>query len=279
MKARAFIFILIAVCGLMSGKTALAEEDVNVKISTGFDYSTGKYGQSQSTEIWYFPIITKATYGNWTAKLTVPYLRIKGPGSVIGGGGVVVVCNDNSGPGKGGGCPPVVNPVTTGAVTTESGLGDIIGALTYTINIEKHDIFLDFTGKIKFPTADENKRLGTGETDYTIQVDATKMFGKAYIFGGAGRRFVGDNAQLQFDDIWLVNAGAGYQVNKKFGLGASYDFRESPSTAQNASEATGYFTYKVTDSVTAMLYGVVGFSNGSPDESVGLQFSYKFEPF
>ena len=289
MKPKSLVIVLIAACGLMFAKPALAqkensaqidhstggydqsEEEVKVKISAGFESSTGDYGQAVSTDIWYFPVVTKATYRNWTARLTVPYLRIKGPGTVIGG---VVICTDVSG--KEDDCS-VVSPGST--VTTESGLGDIIGALTYTIDIEKHDIFLDFTGKIKFPTADEDKRLGTGETDYEIRMDSTKIFGSAYIFGGVGRRFVGSPSQFQLDDIWLLNAGGGYQVNRKFGVGASYDFRESSSTTDDPSEATGYLTYKVTDSVTAMLYGLIGFSDGSPDTGAGLQFSYKFEPF
>ena len=73
--------------------------------------------------------------------------------------------------------------------------------------------------------------------------------------------------------------GAGYQVNKKFGVGMAYDYRESSTTSEDPSEATGYLTYKVTDSITTMLYGVAGFSESSPDASVGLQVSYKFEPF
>ncbi|MDH3256445.1 MAG: hypothetical protein OEM27_02410 [Nitrospinota bacterium] len=279
MNAKALVLVLISVCMLMTGKPVHAEEKMKVKLSTGFDYSQGDYGRTIDTEIWYFPLITKATYKNWSAKLTVPYLQIKGPGGVIGGGDVVVVCDDNSGPGKGGGCPDVNTNANANTVTTESGLGDIIGSLTYTLYLEDNDLYLDFTGKIKVPAADEDKGLGTGETDYTVQLDFTKMFGSAYIFGGGGRRFVGENERLQFDDVWLFNAGAGYQISKKFGVGVSYDFRESPSIAEDLSEATAYFTYKVTDSITTMLYGVVGFSDGSPDNSVGLQLNYKFDLF
>jgi len=212
MKARALIFLLFAVGGLIFAKPSFAEEKVKIKLSTGLDYR-------------------------------------------------------------------VVNPNGSAAVTTESGLGDIIGALTYTLDLKDHDLYLDFTGKIKFPTADEDKGLGTGETDYTIQVDATKMFGNAYIFGGVGRRFIGKSAQFQLNDIWLLNVGGGYQVNKKLGVGVAYDFREAASTAEDPSEASAYLTYKFSDSVTTMLYGVVGFSDGSPDASVGLQLSYKFDLF
>ncbi len=236
-------------------------EDLKFKFSTGFDYSTGDYGDPQDTEILYFPFVTKAIFRDWAAKLTIPYLQITGPGVVVGDGGVAV--------NQGGGA----------ARTTESGLGDIVAGLTYTLDIEDFGSYVDFTGKIKFPTADEDKGLGTGETDYTLLVDITKVFGKAYVFGGVGRKFVGENDQLQLDDIWLFNVGGGYQVNKKFSAGASYDFRESASSSDNPSEGTGYITYKITESITGLLYGVVGFSDGSPDTGVGLQLNYKFEPF
>lgn len=265
MNSRFLILVLIAASGLMFGKPALAQEDVKVKISTGFDFSTGDYGQVESTEIWYLPVTTKATFGDWTAKLTIPYLRIRGPGVVIGGGDSIVDDDDDD--------------IVAGAakpVTTESGLGDIIAALVYTIDLQDHDIFLDFTGKLKLPTADEDKGLGTGEADFTFQVDATKMFGSVYIFGGLGRKFVGSSAALPLDDIWLFNIGAGNQITKEFGFGASYDFRQSATSSADPSELTGYLTYKFTDSVSTMLYTVVGLSNGSPDAGVGLQLSYKF---
>jgi hypothetical protein len=133
-NTRSFIFAFIVAIGLMIEAPAFAQEEVKVKVSTGFDYSTGDYGQPVDTEISYFPVITQATYGNWIAKLTVPYLRIKGPGTVIGGGGGVVVCEDISGK------EDLCSIVPTNAVTTESGLGDIIGALTYTIDVGKNQV-------------------------------------------------------------------------------------------------------------------------------------------
>jgi hypothetical protein len=264
------MLVLVAAGGLILGKPVYAEE-IKVKLSTGADYSIGDYGRTQDTEIWYSPLTTKLSYGSWSARVTVPYLLIKGSAAVLGGGDTVVVCDDNSGPGKGGGCP-----VDPNEKVIRNGLGDIIGGLTYTIDLKDYGLYLDFTGKIKLPTASKSKGLGTGEADYTAQLDVTKMFGSAYIFGGFGRRFVGDNPQLQFHDIWLFNAGAGYQFSKSFGIGASYDFRESPSDLEDPSEASAYLTYKITDSVTAMLYGVIGFSDGSPNKSAGLQLNFKF---
>jgi len=38
------------------------------------------------------------------------------------------------------------------------------------------DLAMDLTGKIKFGTADEDKGLGTGEQDYSLQADVFRFF-------------------------------------------------------------------------------------------------------
>jgi len=238
--------------------SAIANDDVKVKVSTGFDYSKGDYGHSQDTEIWYYPITAKATSGNWTAKVTVPYIRIKGPGAVVGGGGGGVIQSGTSN------------------VTTESGLGDIVAGLTYTYDLRQYDALIDLTGKVKLPTANENRGLGTGEADYTAKVDVTKFLGKAYLFAGAGRKFVGSSTQFQLNDIWLANVGTGYQISPKTGIGISYDYREAAGTGKNPSEATAYLTYKLTPDLSLQAYGVAGFSDGSPNKGIGMQIGYKF---
>ncbi len=249
---------LSSLCGSFS--PSLAADDIEIKLSTGFDYSKGDYGDVDDTEIWYFPATAKASMGDWSAKLTVPYLRIKGPGVVVGGGG--------------GG----VQQTSRTIVTTESGLGDVVGSLTYTIDFEPYETYVDLTGKVKFPTADEDEGLGTGETDYTASVDVTKMIGDAYVFGGVGRKFVGESQRFELDDIWMANFGGGYQITPKTGIGASYDFRQASGSGENPSEATAFVSYKLTDHVNVQAYGVVGFSDGSPDSGVGLQIGYTFSP-
>ena len=246
-----------------SEETYTLEDDLEIrtKISTGFDYSKGDYGDTIDTEVWYFPISARADIGdNWSLGLTVPYLIISGPGTVVGGEGLTVV------------------NATRTVKTTEEGLGDISASLTYTFEFEENDTYLDLGGKIKFPTADEDKGLGTGETDYTVNLDLTKMFDQAYVFAGVGRKFYGTNEDLDLDDVWMYNIGAGYQFTSDIGAGVSYDYREAAGSGDDSSDATIYLTYKLTDDVSLQTYGVVGFSDGSPDGGIGSQISYKFPP-
>lgn len=234
--------------------------DVKVKLSTGFDYSTGDYGDTQDTEIWYAPVTGKVTTGNISASLTIPYLSIKGPGAVIGGGG------------------GSITQASTGTVTTESGLGDVVAGLTYTVDLENVGAYIDLTGKVKFPTADEDKGLGTGEFDYTTMVEGTKTLGDAYVSAGVGYKFVGDNNTLDLDNVWMFTTGAGYQLTPELSVGASYDYRESAGSGDDPSEATAYANYKLTPDVNLQAYTVAGFSDGSPNNSVGVQVGYKFKP-
>lgn len=235
---------------------AQAQDDVEVKLSTGFDYSEGDYGDPVDTKILYIPVTAKVTKGNWSGKVTVPYISIEGPSAVLGEGVVVDVANNTS-------------------TSEENGLGDVVVALTRTIDLVETGLYVDVTGKVKIPTADEDKGLGTGEADYTVAVDLTKVLGDAYVFGGAGYKFVGDNSRFQLDDVLLLNVGAGYQLTPKLGIGAVYDFREAAGSGDDPSEATGYITYKLANDLSLQAYGVVGFSDGSPDAGVGAQLGYK----
>src|SRR5690242_21390205 len=57
-----------------------------LSLATGFDYTSGKYTGTENTDILYVPFIAKYETGPWTFRATVPYLRITGPGNVIGAG-------------------------------------------------------------------------------------------------------------------------------------------------------------------------------------------------
>src|SRR5215471_16743727 len=149
-----------ALCALalsMANQSATAADPNPWGLGVGFDYSSGTYGESQSTDILYIPVIGKYEIEDWSFKLTVPYISVRGPGNVIPGLGEV--------------------NRTPATVTTQSGLGDIVAAATYILYAgDASAPGWDLTGKIKFGTADANKGLGTGENDYSVQVDVYKTF-------------------------------------------------------------------------------------------------------
>ena len=250
----------VLACICFSSSLTVAQTMDGLRISSGFDYSEGDYGSTTDTAILYVPLTATYDVDSWRFRLTVPYIRIRGPGNVVGGGteGPVVV-------GPGG-----------GSVTTESGLGDLIGAISYSLSPGSSYLpYVDLTGKVKIPTADKSKRLGTGEFDYTAQVDLFQPIGPVTPYATVGYRVRGDSSSFTLKDGFILAAGLGYRVSDKFTLGAIYDFRQaSTSSSEDAQELAPYVTWRVTSDWSVNLYGVVGLSDGSPSSGGGLQLTY-----
>lgn len=233
-------------------------EEGRYSVSSGVDYSSGDYGATLDTDIVYVPLSLKYKTDRWSTKLTVPYISIKGPGNVR----------------------PEVGSVTTSNATrtTESGLGDIVAAGTYTVyeNLDTN-FFIDLTGKIKFGTADEGKGLGTGEMDYTVQADFMKVIGDFTPMAGFGYKMLGDSSTLTLNNVKLWNVGLDYKVNDKLNIGAFYDWRERASrSGKNQQDASVYASYKVNSNLKLQPYAGTGLTDGSPDLNIGLTFTYTY---
>jgi len=230
--------------------------DGTFKFSTGFDYSSGDYGASSDTDILYIPFTFKYQTLPWTVKLTVPYLRITGPGGVV-----------QSPEG------PIVVGSAGASRTTESGLGDIVASASYELNPQP---LVEVTGKVKLGTADEGKGLGTGENDYAAQVDIADTYGKLTPFGTLGYRVTGDPAGSDLDNVYYASVGVGYKVDSLTSVGAIFDYKQAASrTSEDARELVGYVTRKTENPWYWTGYAVLGLSDGSPDAGLGLQWTYK----
>ncbi len=233
------------------------------RITTGAEYSSGDYGGDKSVDEWYVPLTAKYLTGPWVLRLTVPYLEVKAPtGTVVtgGGGGDVVV------PG-------------TGPRKTEQGLGDIIAGVTYrdVLNTERSaDLAVDLTGKVKFGTADEDKGLGTGENDYTVQTDVYKFIDRFTPYATLGYRYRGDPPGANLDNGWLFALGTMYDLSDRLGWSLDYYFREaSVADADDPQELTAGVAYRITRTENLRGYVIKGLSDGSPDWGLGLMVTFR----
>jgi len=241
-------------------------------LSVGADSSTGKYGQDQSTHIFFVPITGKYEAGPWTLKLLVPYIRITGPGNVIGAGDSRITL-----PGKviGGTTLP---PGVGAARRTEVGLGDVVASGFYNVFDERSaPIGLDLGVKIKFATADDSKGLGTGKNDYAGQADFFKAIGAFTAFGTIGYRWYGDPAGIDLRNVPYAAVGASYRVSQPTSVGFVYDWRNRiVQGGARVSELTAYVSRKFSADWKLQVYAVKGFTDGSPDFGGGLTLAYSF---
>lgn len=254
---------VFTVAGAMVVAAPVGAEESYFSLTTGAEYTTGDYGGSKSIDEWYVPVTGKYRSGSYVFRLTVPYLRVTAPsGTIVTGGGTA----DNVVPG-------------TGPRTTEEGLGDIIAGITYRdlLGTERSsDLAVDLTGKIKFGTADDNKGLGTGENDYTIQADMYQFSGSLTPFARLGYRYRGDPSGANLNNGWIAAAGATYRLSDKTGISGDYYYRESSvSGADDPQELSITLGYKLGPDHKIRSYLIKGLSDGSPDWGLGVMLTVR----
>lgn len=262
----------LALCSVAALAASAQASADGSSVGVGFDYSSGKYGGSSTTDIWSVPFSFGYDTGPWVFKLTVPYISVSGSGNVIPGVGGT---NNGNPKGRGRNGSDVPTTDTTGSA---SGLGDVVAAATYSLFTDAATgSGLDLTGKVKFGTADENKGLGSGQNDYTLTLDGYRGHGEWTVFGGVSYAMLGDSEFLQLDDVFGANLGASYKLNEASSVGAVFDYRQRASDmSQERNELTAFYNHKVGAASRFQAYLLTGFSDGSPDFGAGMSVKYGF---
>jgi hypothetical protein len=232
-------------------------------LQTGVDYTSGEYGASEDTRILYIPLTVKTEGQRYFARVTVPYIEVDAPV----GGDIIAIGPDGQ---------PI--RASTGDRAKDDGVGDVVAAVGYSvINGAASGATVDVVGKVKFGTAEEEKGLGTGEDDYSVQIDGYKVFKKMTYLLTVGYRVYGDPPDIDFDNVFFGSAGAIYKLQPNISGGLIYDFRESIiAGGDEQSELTAFVTRKIAGNRKVQGYVVGGLSDASPDWGLGLMLTQGF---
>ena len=194
------------------------------------------------------PFTASYETGALTYGLTLPWIRVPGPGNIVSGGfggsgaeggdggiGAFGCAGDSrkgaSKPADSGSCAGVTNSSsggagTTATKTTESGLGDIVASATYYV-IDQEDTsgwIVDLNGRVKFGTASASRGLGSGKTDYAVQANVDKYFGAPCVSVGLGYKWLGEPTGVSYDNVVYGYLGGGYKFSRDTSFGVSYDW-------------------------------------------------------
>jgi hypothetical protein len=197
--------VVLGIMLILAGMTpALAADDVRIwSFSTSVNYSVGDYGTDKDTTIVYVPFtLGVKPIDRLALSLTVPYIYQSSENVVVTAGGVAV---RKRGDGK------FARPERS---SSESGLGDMLFKVSFTV-LEEKDLIPEIAPyvKIKFPTADSDRGLGTGEFDETIGVDLSKqLIDRLYGYVTLAYTFVGDPPGTNFRNSFGWSLGAAYSV-------------------------------------------------------------------
>lgn len=250
---------LLAVAMAVGSGAVYAEEDRYFELSAGYEFSSGKYGTTSTTDIVTIPVAAYYETGPWSLKLTVPYIRVTGDGSVLASGG-----------GRG---RHATTTSTTTTITTNAGLGDVVALVAYNVYAaDEIDAGIDLTGRVKFGTA--NKTLGTGMNDYAVQMFGYRAFGNFTPSLVLGYEVLGSSTQVPLDSVYYGSAAGDYRFSEMGNGGVEYRYVQKASlTAAEQRELVLYINYGIGQDTYLRGYLLKGFANGSPDSGMGLSLS------
>lgn len=245
---------LLAGCLLLPG--ILRAE---VTLSSGFDYSSGDYGLPVSTQITTIPFSVSYVVNQTTWELSLPYLRINGPGEVV----------------------PGIGRLAGRLLLQKSvnqGLGDLTLGATHQFAVPADQPWSWAAGaEVKFGTASADKSLGTGQDDFATHMDVYYAAGPFTPFLTLGYRWLGNPPGSSLRNHFFGTAGVHWACTEQVTLGLLVDWAD-----KNSAGGTASANYTVSASRTfgpdwqAQLYGVVGRSDNAPDYGGGLSLSRAF---
>lgn len=249
-----FVPVACAMGILLVSSVARAQEEEPPQWQYGlsFSYLTGDYGQDGDTDIIYTAATIKRYLDKGDITLTVPYVDISSDGVTFIDGSA-----ESVGTGGGG-----------------SGLGDtILKGRYYAIEQDGWLPFVDLVGSVKFPTADEDKGLGTGEFDFTFLVEmARRLRNDAWlVLGEFGYTFVGEPEDYDVQNRWLYSVGLAYELDPKITVSGYLDGRTAIVEGNDDPLSillAGEYKYRPDFRIDTLLE--VGLNDGAPDFGITL---------
>lgn len=247
--------VLLTILGLgaAAGLTGQPATATKVKLDAGLVFARGDYGLSADTDVLIGLLNPTVETEAWRLQASLPYVRLDGPASVVGATGPVI------------------------ASRSASGIGDVSLTAVRKLGPDEHGWISELGLKVKLPTADETKGLGTGETDYTVQLDVFRTGGKVTPFATFGYQFLGRSAAYPMEDGFFSTIGFAMQASPHAVVGLAGNWREPTITAGKAGvEAMAFVQRKLTEKSRVQLFLLRGFTTASPDLAVGFTVGRDF---
>jgi len=264
MKRKSLIGLLAASLLCMAAAARSEEPRKDWRFSSSLNYESGTYGTGTRSSSLYVPFTLKRAFGDAFASVTVPYLSQTADGGVSNVGGRFV----KTGRGRGG-----------SRTTTESGLGDVIGRAGYNVLVEDPAPFdLTIVGKVKVPTAQRSKGLGTGEFDAGGGLEGAKTVAPGWtVLADVYFTAIGDPPGLDLNNQFAADAGVAYLFQP--GLTGTVLVEGSNSIFPGGTapvDARGMLDYKVDESVSINTGVLLGLSDGASDYGFSLGGAVRF---
>lgn len=277
MKAKRFLKtfnpILRCVVGLLfcQAQLVLGDAASPSSISLGFEFASGDYGTDQTTDSYRIPAtLAYAPNDRLDFSLVIPYVYQNNSATVTLGGTRAPMRHSGMGSGT--------SAATVNSNDSQNGLGDITLTAGFVLIPEAGSVpALRPLVYLKFPTADEDKGLGTGATDFGGGLSLAKRFGDWSAYIEALYIAPGSTANYNPDNYWTYLASTYYRLTERLNCGLALSGATAAFDAgADALEMQVKVNYWTAQQGSAGGYVAKGLSDGSADYSAGIYGTFSF---
>jgi hypothetical protein len=258
------------------------------QIASGAEYSRGSYGELTSTEALVVPLSIKLSLGHFSLRASVPYISVRGPADIApviegGSGSDSSGSGSNSGSGSSGSGSSGSGSDDGGTTSVfpanrdTRGFGDASLAATWSfVDLWSTRLYLDLTGRVRLPTGDTTKGLGTGVTDYAALAELGWDGRKGGVFISGGRRLLESTATVTRQDGWQASAGYWRNIGKRSVFGMQANWRKAAiAGGVDPRSVDAFLSRGLSSGWKLEVSGSAGLSDASADYVAGLRFIWK----
>ncbi|TAJ26829.1 MAG: transporter [Nitrospirae bacterium] len=271
------LLLLLLACPLAVAK-AEEKPDDKWQVSLTPSYTSGDYGQGSTTTVIYVPLSFQRLFRDGDISFVVPWVSVTGDCSVTLLSGVPNQTGSQCGaphPQRG----RKKRTSTPDPIVTNSGLGDLVLRGRYYMLDEGGGLpEVAVTARLKIPTAEADKGLGTGEFDEGFGIEVTRtLLGNWVGFVDAGYTFIGKPPGIDLRNQWYYDVGLGYNLTKDLTASMYYEeWRALLDGFQNPQDLLFSLSYTHTPAVRMNLSTQIGLSDGAPSYGLTGGVSLRF---
>lgn len=243
------------------GSQRVARSGPAAELSTGLEIKEGSYGTNERLKTVSVPNSVRVASGRLQLSASLPYVRVEGPGNLVGGGGLL-------------GLPIIIDPKRPATRSRRQGIGDLRAGAAYTLPTP--GVGLAVSGEVKLPTASRAKALGTGATDLAVGAELSKRLGPVTPFVGVAYNMPGDAEGYKLRNALSAQAGAAVQMSPKVRAHVAYGYAQSVSAqVEEERQISTGINASLSKAVTLGFYGSAGLSETAPDVGAGIQLGFR----
>lgn len=224
-------------------------EPQHVDLQLGTELASGRYGGTTLSRDLQHTLTLRHRRGDWIWSIDLPWIRSK-------------------------------TSASEGVQATQvEGLGDAWLKVTHPLldASPEHSVSVDWTLKLKTQTGATRLGLGSGSTDFALQVEASQPMGSGLMwFGLLGHRLTGDASDgPQRRNPWYAELGAQHSSTSGMDVGTYLHARQPIGPLGGTREWTAYSAWRF-DRSRLQLYLTRGYAQASPDWAGGLVMRQRF---